>query len=213
MTLYDAPVNGIDGSIVFKPHADAPRLTCGIDVSLYQKVIDWKKVKAAGVDFAFIKATQGNDITDPRFAANWVAAKQAGIMRGAYHFYEFGSLVSQAHQFIAALGSDRGELSPVVDVEDTTANPDIKEVKAFIDILSSNGIKPIIYTGAWFWNTRRWGGPVPWASQYDLWVAWYPMTPAPTIPSDWATWRIWQYGQGRCDGIGGAVDLNRANST
>ena len=42
----------------------------GIDVALYQKTIDWTKVKACGQAFAFIKATQGNAITDPLFAEN-----------------------------------------------------------------------------------------------------------------------------------------------
>lgn len=210
MTLYDR-LDSSDGSVTFKPHADAPKLTAGIDVSLYQKVINWHQVKAAGVDFAYIKATQGNNITDPRFAANWVAAKSAGIQRGAYHFFKFGAM-GQAAYFLRALVSDRGELSPAVDVEDETAPPDLAGLKLFIDALTEQGLKPIIYTGAWFWNARRWGGPVPWAHDYDLWAAWYPATPAPTIPSDWATWRIWQYGQGRCDGVGGSVDLNRVNA-
>lgn len=208
MTLYNEPATRLDGSIIFTPHVDAPRLTCGIDVSVWQKVIDWKKVKAAGVDFAYIKATQGNDITDPRFAANWVAAKQAGIQRGAYHFYKFGQ-AGQADRFLNALGSDRGELPPAVDVEDETAPPDLAGLWVFINTLPS---RPVIYTARWFWNVQRWGGPVPWAKDYDLWVAWYPMTPAPTIPSDWQTWKIWQYGQGTCSGISTNVDLDRVNN-
>lgn len=210
MTLYDRS-DDAGGSITFKPIAPAPpKLTAGIDVSLYQKVIDWKKVKAAGVDFAYIKATQGNNITDPFFSVNWQAAKQAGVLRGAYHFYKFG-ILNQANYFNTALGSDRGELPPVVDVEDESAPPDLASLKIFIDAIAASGARTIIYTAAWFWNNARWGGYVKWAKDYDLWVAWYKPTPAPTIPTDWTTWRFWQYGQGTCSGIGVKVDLDRCN--
>ena len=58
----------------------------GIDVSKYQGDIDWNKVKDSGVKFVWIKATEGGDHTDEKFAANWAGAKAAGIPRGAYHF-------------------------------------------------------------------------------------------------------------------------------
>ena len=43
----------------------------GIDVSKYQGDIDWHRVRASGIDFAFIKATEGGDHTDDRFRDNW----------------------------------------------------------------------------------------------------------------------------------------------
>jgi lysozyme len=58
----------------------------GIDVSRWQGKIDWASVAAAGKQFAFIKATEGGDHIDPRFLENWHGAKQAGLVRGAYHF-------------------------------------------------------------------------------------------------------------------------------
>src|SRR5687768_1484289 len=60
----------------------------GIDVSHHQGAVDWKKVEAAGIDFAYIKATEGRDHRDPRFDANWRAAEGA-LARGAYHFFTF----------------------------------------------------------------------------------------------------------------------------
>ncbi len=58
----------------------------GIDVSVWQDVIDWKKVKAAGIDFAMIRAGFGNDISqvDKRFKANIEGALAAGIQVGVY---------------------------------------------------------------------------------------------------------------------------------
>jgi len=61
--------------------------TKGIDVSHFQGEIDWSTVKAAGIDFAFIKATDGVAEIDPRFVENWQGAGQANIARGAYHFF------------------------------------------------------------------------------------------------------------------------------
>src|ERR1700735_3454822 len=58
----------------------------GIDVSKYQGDIDWNAVKDSGVKFAWIKATEGGDHLDEKFAANWAGAKLAGVPHGAYHF-------------------------------------------------------------------------------------------------------------------------------
>src|SRR5688572_22629007 len=64
----------------------------GIDVSRYQQRISWESVKAMQVNeiklsFAFIKATEGAGNVDPYFKRNWRKAKEAGIIRGAYHFF------------------------------------------------------------------------------------------------------------------------------
>ena len=66
----------------------------GIDVSRYQQRISWEDVKAMQVNqiklgFAFIKATEGNGNIDPYFKRNWKKAKDAGVIRGAYHFFYF----------------------------------------------------------------------------------------------------------------------------
>jgi lysozyme len=77
---YLADVDPHDG--VARAHAMPVQ---GIDVSNWQGDIDWNKVRAAGTQFAFIKATEGGDYLDPKFAQNWQAAKSVGIPRGAYH--------------------------------------------------------------------------------------------------------------------------------
>ena len=55
----------------------------GIDVSKYQGDIDWNAVKNSGVKFAWIKATEGGDHADERFAANWAGAKIGRRFRAA----------------------------------------------------------------------------------------------------------------------------------
>ncbi len=58
----------------------------GIDVSHWQGSIDWSKVKAAGMQFAFMKATESTTYTDTALTANWAGAGSVGLYRGAYHF-------------------------------------------------------------------------------------------------------------------------------
>ncbi len=59
----------------------------GIDVSHYQEEIDWPKVKASGVTFAILKASEGTEFVDATFEQNFKGALAAGILPGSYHFY------------------------------------------------------------------------------------------------------------------------------
>lgn len=59
----------------------------GIDVSHHQGQIDWRRVRQDGISFTYVKATEGGDWTDPRFEMNWRGAGEAGLRRGAYHFF------------------------------------------------------------------------------------------------------------------------------
>ncbi len=75
---------GIDLPVLYSIH--------GIDVSRYQKEIRWNMVKAMNVEgvrieFAFMKATEGEGLTDRYFKYNWRQAKKQKITRGAYHFF------------------------------------------------------------------------------------------------------------------------------
>ena len=58
----------------------------GIDVSRWQGEINWTSVRNAGIQFAWIKATEGTTYKDDQFNANYVNAYNAGVIRGAYHF-------------------------------------------------------------------------------------------------------------------------------
>jgi lysozyme len=90
----------------------------GIDVSHHQGRIDWRALPAQGVDFAYIKASEGGDHRDPAFAANWAGARSAGIARGAYHFYTLCRPgAEQAANFIAAVPVEPDALPPAVDLE------------------------------------------------------------------------------------------------
>src|SRR4051812_9741260 len=58
----------------------------GVDISKWQGDVDFQALKASGVKFVFMKATEGGDHADDRFPINWAGARAAGLHYGAYHF-------------------------------------------------------------------------------------------------------------------------------
>src|SRR5512133_2117777 len=90
----------------------------GIDVASWEPNINWEKVCAQGIRFAFIKASQA-DFTDPKFDSHWAGSKQAGVLRGAYHFLDprVDSRV-QAETFLSKVKLEAGDLPPVLDLEE-----------------------------------------------------------------------------------------------
>src|SRR3954466_3468804 len=90
----------------------------GVDVSHHQGHIAWAKLRRQGVDFAYIKATEGADHVDRRFSINWRAAHSAGIRRGAYHFFTLcRSGRDQAAHFMRYVPTEAAALPPAVDLE------------------------------------------------------------------------------------------------
>lgn len=201
--------------------ATAERLF-GIDVSRYQGTIDWQKVKAAGVKYAFIKATEGQTFVDPMFARNWRELKAKGIPRGAYHFFRPSTnLQGQIDNFCKVVGSlEPGDLPPVLDVEVPSlwTHLTVKQRLALVNgwmkgVEEKLGVKPIIYLSSSFAGDVL-GGDAS-LRPYILWVAHYTSRPSPRVPAPWADWNFWQYSEsGTVDGIKDqAVDLNHFNGS
>ena len=92
----------------------------GIDVSKFQGDIDWSQVAGSGVQFAWIKASEGGDRADERFEANWQGAKAAGVPHGAYHFvYWCRPPMEEMANFEQSAPVEPDALPPVLDVEAT----------------------------------------------------------------------------------------------
>ena len=112
----------------------------GIDVSHWQKEIDWKEVRRSGVQFAFIKATEFPDrktslFRDGKLKFNIRGAEENNILWGAYHFFRTHiDGVSQAQAFCETVGSFRS-LPPVIDLEaaGTKGERLNHKVKQFLD--------------------------------------------------------------------------------
>ena len=187
----------------------------GIDVSKYQSLIAWKEVKAMKIKtiklgFTFIKATEGISNTDPQFKRNWKKSKDAGILRGAYHFFiasKDGKL--QAENFIDKVKLETGDLPPVLDIEhlNGVSPPQLKkEVKTWLAITENYyGVKPIIYTNVDFYKQNL-GSEF---DKYPLWVAHYYQLKQPRINRGWIFWQ--HSDKGRVNGIVSKVDFNVFN--
>jgi len=190
-------------------------------------VVDWGAVAAAGVSFAYAKATDGSRFVDPQFASNWAGMKDAGILRGAYHFFRPAApVVAQMDQFVSALGSiDAGDLPPVLDLEEAATSTGQDEwqatpieqrvplVLAWLEAVEESlGVKPLVYTRRGF--VKSCFGDAGGLTDYLLWIAHYTSAQKPAIPDGWADWTFWQHSEtGQVDGINGNVDLDRFNGS
>jgi lysozyme len=183
----------------------------GVDVSWYQKKIDWKEVAASKV-FAFIKATEGTNLEDRLFASNWDGARAAGLLRGAYHFFHPGvDPIEQAEFFLYKVVTC--ELPPVLDVEakDNVASAElVYGVSTWVEHITKNLRRPLIYASPSFWQQLP---ATDIEQRADLWIAeWEIQTPGKM--GDWPGWSFWQYtSRGTVPGIAGNVDLNRFNGS
>ena len=184
----------------------------GIDVSHHQGDIDWKSVKAAGIHFAYIKATEGADFTDATFAGNWKGSEEAGIVRGAYHFFTFGSSGQlQASHFISRVPADLNALPPAIDLEFSGYNKERRaapeefqrELSAFWDAIFTHYHKSlVVYTTDDFQKQYLAAMPIE-----RLWIR-----EVMTAPRQ--SWTFWQFSpRGRVRGVPTFVDLNVFHGT
>lgn len=192
----------------------------GTDVSKYQTSVAWHEAKAAGISFAFLKATEGGDRVDDNFNDNWRRAKAAGVPRGAYHFYYFcRPAEEQARWFIRNVPRDRSALPPVLDMEWNPQSPTCKlrpdaatvrsEMTTFLTMIESHyGKKPIIYTSIDFFEDNGLSS----FRGYPYWlrsVAGHPDDKYAGHP-----FTFWQYtGTGKVPGVSGNADINVFNGS
>jgi lysozyme len=187
----------------------------GIDVARFQTQIDWPTVRANGVSFAFIKATEGGDLVDPMFKDHWRDARRAGVPRGAYHFYyHCRPAAEQARWFFRHVPKERGMLPPVLDMEWTPFSPTCttrrpaSEIRAdagkLIGMFAAHyGTRPILYTTVdFFRDNELWR-----VSGTDFWLRSVTAHPAERYPGH--DWTFWQYsGTATIPGVQGQVDAN-----
>jgi len=212
----------------------------GIDVSHWQndkstpQKMDFTKAVKMGAKFVFIKVSERGGI-DSDFEYNWKAAKDAGLLRGGYHFLRWDlSGLLQARIFCDILGTDPGELPPVADFEAPNQGslyPSNSLLEQFlVEVESITDKKPMLYTSPGYWNihgrnkyTKMFDAK--WA-YYHLWVAHYMLTYTPGVSkpdelepwkSNKKPWKFWQYtnqGEGLAYGAESkAIDLNWFNGT
>ncbi|WP_143308613.1 glycoside hydrolase family 25 protein [Chitinophaga vietnamensis] len=195
---------GIDMPVNYSIH--------GIDVSKFQKDINWHAVKQMQVEnirisFAFIKATEGITRQDAAFRQNWDRAGKAGLVRGAYHFfYSTRDPLKQAINFQNVVELQSGDLPPVLDIETSNNQPPAvirSTARIWLEEMEKiYKVKPIIYTNIHFYETYL-GSEF---DDYPLWIAHYYQKER---PSSKRAWLFWQHSdEGRVNGIRTTVDFN-----
>lgn len=187
----------------------------GIDVSRFQPAIDWPMARAAGVSFAYIKATEGGDLLDPMFRTHWRDAGRAQVPRGAYHFfYHCRPALEQARWFIRHVPRTPAALPPVLDLEWTPFSPTCTqrrdgatiraEARRFLAALKAHyRQQPIIYTSPdFFRDTELWK-----LEGASFWLRSVAAHPQQSYPGQ--RWIFWQYtSTGLVPGVSGPVDIN-----
>lgn len=191
----------------------------GIDVSYAQGKIDWAAVKAAGVEFAMIKASQGRllrdadsgPFADPRFEENIEAAHRAGIRIGVYHYLTARDLeeaLAEAAFFLSVIAPHRDKITlwAACDAEEEKYLPKDRcaltnSVHGFLRKVAAGGFSPMLYSNPNYLKYKLCD-----VSQYPLWLAYWGTTEARALT--YAP-KIWQYGTEYIGGISGRVDVNR----
>lgn len=191
----------------------------GVDVSRWQGEIDWPKLRTQGANFAYIKATDGGDHLDPMFRKNWRGAHEAGLKRGAYHFFYWCRTAGeQADWFIRNVPKVEGALPPVIDVEyngessckrRVPRQKVIEKMQVFMDKLERHyGQRPIIYTAPDFYRDNLQGEFL----GHPFWLRAVAQHPSKVYPG--RKWLFWQYsGSGLSHGVAGKIDLNVFHGT
>lgn len=184
-----------------------------VDVSHHQGQANWDAVAADGTAFAYIKSTEGGDWVDTRFEENWHGAEDAGVLRGAYHFFTFCTGgAAQAANMIATVPDVPGMLPPAVDLEfagNCSVRPSVEEFRLELDVFLAEveghyRMRPVIYTNAHFYTEYVGDRPPD--------VVWWMQSP---ILEPWGEpdWMLWQYTPGPKDGVDGDVDRNVLDGT
>lgn len=186
----------------------------GIDVSTWQKNIDWQAVKSSGIDFAMVRSGYGrggkNQIDD-KFKDNIIGAQKAGLDVGVYH-YSYAKSVNDAiveAEFCLSIINGYKLTYPVAfDIEDNSmknlSKRELTDIcKAFCNKIEQEGYYASIYANVDWLNNYLYSDEL--LNRYDLWLAQWD-TQIPGFDCG-----IWQYSSnGSVNGINGRVDLNIA---
>lgn len=190
----------------------------GIDVSKWQKEIDWDKVKNEGVDFSIIRcgyrgSVTGSLVEDPYFEQNIKGARAAGIKVGVYFFTQAVNEVEAVEEasmvislvrdyelqypvFIDTEGAGGNGRADSLNVEERTA-----VCEAFCTTVKNAGLEAGVYASRNWYNNKLTASTL---ESYAIWLAEYR-----SVPLYQGYYQMWQYtSKGKINGINGNVDLN-----
>jgi GH25 family lysozyme M1 (1,4-beta-N-acetylmuramidase) len=193
----------------------------GIDVSTWQQVIDWKKVKAAGIEFAIIRLGfrgygSGALVLDDYFHRNMQGATAAGIKVGVYFFTQAineREAVEEASMCLEYVRGYKLSYPIVIDIEDAgsstaRANSLTNEQRtkiciAFCETVRSGGYSAAVYANKYYFTSMLQTSQL---NRYIIWLAHYTTASSSSYAG---RYDIWQHSStGRVNGISGNVDMN-----
>lgn len=182
----------------------------GIDVSKWQGAIDFAAVKCAGIELAYLKASEGMNKRDPYFYRNYANVTAVGLPVGFYHYLTAKNEAdarAEAYHFIEMTEGLVNDARLVMAMEDVAglSRAQVHAVaEAFLRaVIEYSGKSPAIYVGA---DTARLFDER--FAAYPLWIAQYDVE-EPDMDNVWETWAGWQYtDRGRVAGIQVWVDRN-----
>ena len=181
----------------------------GIDVSSWQRDIDFEQVKDSGIEVVYIKSSEGFTLVDPYFEQNYANAKANGLKVGFYHYVTARSVdaaLRQARFFVSNISGKEPDCKLAMDFESfgDLSTYEINEIGlAFIrEVEALSGLEAIVYSNTYTARTIFSGE----LTNYPLWVAQYGVN-QPTPNGKWDSWAGWQYtSMGSIPGIDGYVD-------
>lgn len=202
-----------------------------MDVSRWQKRIDWNKVKASGLVSGVMLRALGNSAKDapskpyidPTFERNYAECQRLGIPVGVYYYCKAVN-TAEADAELAllckVLTGKTVQLPVAVDIEDTYVQAPLDK-QTLTDIaahalaaIEQMGFYAMLYTGLYFGQTNLYMGGAA-LKKYDVWLARYPKDKTKTKPEDKPktdyAFGMWQYTRSaRVPGVSGDVDLSHA---
>ena len=188
----------------------------GIDVSNWQRYINYSQVKASGIEVVYIKASEGTTYKDPYFETNYQNAKANGLKVGFYHFLTARNTQqarAQAQFFSFVISGKSPDCKLAMDYEQFYEGNSIAEInqiaQAFMERLQElTGKEVIVYSNL---NDARNVFNSEISSRYPLWLAyWGDYNNLQNISSNWQIFEGVQYtNKGVVPGINGYVDRNR----
>lgn len=184
----------------------------GIDVSNWQRNINFSAVKNSGIDVVYIKSSEGRSFIDPYFETNYKNARANGLKVGFYHYVTARSIKQAREQalfFENVINQKHVDCRLAMDFEDfgDLSISQINEIsKVFLETLeNATNIKAVIYSNAYSARTIFSSE----LAKYPLWVANYGVS-TPGSNGKWDSWVGWQYtSTGTVNGISGYVDRNQ----
>lgn len=187
----------------------------GIDISNWQKNVNYQKLKNAGVEVAILKASEGTSYRDTVMETHYNGCKAVGIKIGFYHFFRGNvDAKQQAQHFINCIGNKSYDVKLVLDIESTEGKGKTDLTNMAIDFLEEvkrlTGKEVMVYTYTSFANSNLDNR----LSSYPVWIAQY-SPQDPDTNSVWGNkWDGFQFASdGSIDGYNGNLDLNEFKSS